>query len=122
MDLVLVCEKKAMSSAPLTSLPADILHRAMNELNVPADHSDNKLFLHFMGELLRTASASQNGNGINYDWFANALTHFDDFLKMTQQTRKPVEYASAQPRQLRLLESKKVVRSKNKRKSAKARG
>lgn len=122
MDLVLVCEKKAMSSTPLTSLPADILHRAMNELNVPADHSDNKLFLHFMGELLRTASASQNGNSVNYDWFANALTHFDDFLKMTQQTRKPVEYTPAQPRQLRLLESKKVVRSKNERKSAKAKG
>ena len=109
-----------MSSTPVTSLPADILHRAMNELNVPADHSDNKLFLHFMGELLRTASASQNGSSVDYAWFANALTHFDDFLKMTQQTRKPIEYTSTQPQQLRLLESKKVVRSKIKRKSAKA--
>ncbi len=112
MDLVLVCEKRAMSSTPLTSLPADILHRAMNELNVPADHSDNKLFLHFMGELLRTASASQNGNGVNYGWFADALAHFDDFIRMTQQTRKSVEYAPTQPRQLRLLERKKAMRSK----------
>jgi hypothetical protein len=112
MDLVIVCQKKIMSSVSLTLPPADILHRAMNELNAPADHSDNKLFLHFIGELLRTASASQNGNGVSYDWFADALTHFDDFLKTTQQSRKPIEYVTSQSRQLRLLESKKVARRK----------
>jgi hypothetical protein len=78
----------------------------MSQLDSPTDHSDNKLFLHFMGELLQTASAPQNGNGVNYDWFADALAHFDDFLKTTQRNRKPVEYALKQPRQLRLLESK----------------
>ena len=112
MDLILVCQKKVLAPATRLSVPTEILRRAMNGLNSPADHSDNKLFLHFMGELLRTASASQNGDGVNYDWFADALIHFDDFLKMTQQSRMRVEYASAQLRQLRLLESKTVSRSK----------
>jgi adenine-specific DNA methylase len=119
MDLILVCEKKTLTPAMLAPSPADILRRAMNGLNSPSDHSDSKLFLHFMGELLRTASASQNGNGVNYDWFADALTHFDDFLKVTQQSRKRVEYVSAQPRQLRLMESKKTARSKTGKKKRK---
>ncbi len=112
MDLILVCQKKTLATAARSSAPAEILRRAMNELAAPTDHSDNKLFLHFMGALLRTASASQNGNGVNYDWFADALTHFDDFLKQTQQSRKRVEYTPAQPRQWRLMESKKTARSK----------
>ncbi|MBI3915251.1 MAG: hypothetical protein HY327_13825 [Chloroflexi bacterium] len=111
MDLVLVCQKTKPANAT-DSTPADVLRRAMKGLNSPADHSDNKLFLHFMGELLRTASESQNGNGVNYEWFANALVHFDDFLKMTQQSRKPVEYAPKQPLQLRLMERKREMRSK----------
>ena len=105
MDLILICHKKALTVAR-PSAPIEILRRAMSQLDSPTDHSDNKLFLHFMGELLQTASAPQNGNGVNYDWFADALAHFDDFLKTTQRNRKPVEYALKQPRQLRLLESK----------------
>ncbi len=123
MDLILVCAKKTLTTATLATAPADILRRAMNGLNSPAAHSDNKLFLHFMGELLRTASASQNGNGVNYDWFADALTHFDDFLKMTRQTRRLVEYTPKQPRQLRLLESKQALRlKKGKRKPTQKKG
>ena len=52
------------------------------------------------------------GDGVNYDWFADALTHFDHFLKITQQNRKQTEYVLDQPRQLRLLERKKKLRSK----------
>jgi putative DNA methylase len=118
MDLVLVCAKKTPTTVTLATAPAEILRRAMQELNSPADHSDNKLFLHFMGELLRTASASQNGNVVNYDWFADALTHFDDFLQVTQQSRKQVEYTSAQPRQLHLLESKKSMHSKRRKQTS----
>lgn len=108
MDLVLVCEKKGGLTEPFSLSPADILRRAMQELDTVADSSDNKLFLHFMGELLRTASAVHNGNGVNYDWFANALTHFDDFLETVERKSNKTKYEVAPARQLRLLETKKT--------------
>jgi len=122
MDLILVCQKQTLATVAHPSAPAEILHRAMNELDVPADHSDNKLFLHFMGELLRTASASPNGDGLNYDWFADALTHFGDFRKTTRQSRQQLEYTSARSRQLRLLERKTAGRAEKRKQKRSGRG
>ncbi len=103
MDLVLVCEKKMPS--PVTSLPApaDILRQTISELDSPSSCSDNKLFLHFMGKLLQIASAMPNG-ALNYNWFADALAHFDDFLQAIRTSRQRVEYTPSSPRQRCLLE------------------
>lgn len=104
MDLVLVCQKNALPVAELSLLPADVLKRAMDELGVVADHSDNRLFLHFMGELLRTASAQASSAGVDYNWFADALTHFDDFLTTIERAQDATDDTRAPARQLRLLD------------------
>lgn len=106
MDLVLVCQKTAVPTLPLSLSPTDILQRATHHLtdNLP-HHHNNKLFLYFMGELLKTASFAWGGNKINYDWFADALTHFDDFLLTLEQNKPSITYEPPQPRQLRLLEA-----------------
>lgn len=114
MDLVLVCQKPTTLTAMPLPAPTEILSRALQELDSPADHTNNKLFLHFMGKLLQAASVSQNGHTLNYDWFASALAHFDDYLQVIQQTRKPVEYVSVPSRQLPLLESKAYSQKKRK--------
>ena len=78
MDLVLVCEKDSMPSEQLSLQPTEIMQRALKSIG---DHSDglneNRLFLHFMGELLRTASAA--AQQVNYEWFESVLLQFDNF-------------------------------------------
>lgn len=114
MDLVLICQKNNLPSPIRSLLPSDILRRAIGELPRVADHSDNRLFLHFMGELLRTASAQPNASSVDYNWFADALTHFDDFLATIERDQNTTEYMQSKTRQLRLLESKeKNHRSRN---------
>ncbi len=106
MDLVLVCQKRALPFAPLTTAPLDILQRAADSL--PAGNGDatsNKLFLHFMGELLKTASS----NGIEvltYPWFESILLHFDDFVIKTQSESTSLTYETPTYAQLKLLERK----------------
>lgn len=104
MDIVLICAKKH-SSPPLSLQPQDVLNRVIEDLHSGiSTSSDNKLFLHFMGELLKTASSLQEKRKISYDWFAQALAHFDDFLTTRKQTEQENEYTIPQPLQLRLLE------------------
>lgn len=107
MDLVLVCQKQTTRTTMPLPAPTEILNRALQELD-SSDRNDNKLFLHFMGNLLQAASASQNGDSINYDWFVNALTHFDDYLRGIRQI-KSLEYVPTSPRQLQLMEGKPPV-------------
>ena len=104
MDLVLVCQKQSSSRPELSPDPTEVLHRAIQDINSIGDNSDNKLFLHFMGELLRTASSIQNRSLVNYDWFSESLTHFDDFLETIERTKLDSKYTAPKPRQLRLLE------------------
>jgi adenine-specific DNA methylase len=104
MDLVIVCQKSANTVKVASTAPAALLQRAVNDLGSIPEHSDNKLFLHFMGELLKSASSVQTGESINYDWFAEALTHFEDFLETVERPGKNDQYSIGQPRQLRLLE------------------
>lgn len=104
MDLVLICQKKTGDDSAIDFNPAAILHRAMNHLNGNLNGTaDNHLFLYFMGELLRTASLLSEKEGLNYDWFAESLTHFDDYLESIQWQRQETAYVD-QARQLRLLE------------------
>jgi putative DNA methylase len=105
MDIVLICAKQP-ALPPLSTHPQQILDRVIHELHAGiATSSGNKLFLHFMGELLKTASSVQEHGDIHYEWFAQALTHFDDFLMTRVQTASDHEYQNPQPLQLRLLEN-----------------
>ena len=106
MDLVLVCQKRTMPFEPLSLRPEEVLQRAINDLPSGAsDNSDNKLFLHFMGELLRTTSSIRDDEMVNYNWFAEALAHFDVFLANIVRSEDTTEYEARKPRQLRLLET-----------------
>ena len=106
MDLVLICEKRGNCLEPLPMSPSEILRRAMKPQFENSCSNGNKLFLHFMGELLKTASSMPESEEVNFEWFENALVHFDDFLiteKMSTSTRR---YEISKPRQLRLLDGK----------------
>lgn len=105
MDLVLVCQKKSLSSICPLLEPSTILQRTIQALGSDVtDHSDNKLFLHFMGELLKIASSVQVNTSVDYSWFSEALTHFDDFLKTITRIEKSEDQRISEPVQLRLLE------------------
>ncbi len=106
MDLVLVCQKRNTEFAPLSLAPPEVLERATNDLpSEVSNNSDNKLFLHFMGELLRTASFAPENETVTYNWFAGALTHFDDFLQGLEPTEKKETKDTVKIKQLRLFES-----------------
>lgn len=105
MDLVLVCQKQIIPFESLSISPTDILERAIQSLSQNnLNARDNKLFLHFMGELLKTAGAYTGE--LTYDWFENTLSHFDDFLAKTKNTAPPILYKVKPFEQLRLLEEK----------------
>lgn len=80
MDLVLICEKKNYSHEKHSINPIEILDRVIESKSFDNfSASDNKLFLYFMGELLKTAS-SNGSNVITYDWFEKSLSHFDEYI------------------------------------------
>lgn len=102
MDLVLVCEKNVISAAPLSSDPVDILRRAREHFAKEMLPNENKLFLHFMGELLRTASVSREP--VTYQWFYNSLVYFDLFLKKAFGNGNSTAVELPESAQMRLLE------------------
>jgi putative DNA methylase len=105
MDLVLICQKKSLPYVFSNLEPSAVLQGTIHELGSDvADHSDNKLFLHFMGELLKTASSAQEKHIVDYHWFSEALTHFDDFLKTIIRVEKHGDQTVSEPVQMRLLE------------------
>lgn len=105
MDLVLICEKRSLPFQPLSLETEDILERAVASLNGKSPAANqNKLFLHFMGEVLRTASSH---NDISYNWFESTLSRFDDFvLKAGEKTMMASTLYVKRPLQLRLMERK----------------
>ncbi len=106
MDLVLVCQKKSLRFEPLSSLPTDIFSRVLGDLSpYISNNSDNKLFLHFMGELLKTASSAKPDEQIDYEWFSNILTKFEHFVTQARKDRghKYIPFAEKEV-QLRLFE------------------
>ena len=102
-------QKKKVNFESLSLIPTDVLARAMDDLaSQISTNSDNKLFLHFMGELLRTASSVPEGESVDYHWFAETLTHFDDFLAGIEREEKEDDRAVIKFQQLRLLESASI--------------
>ncbi len=111
MDLVLICEKRSIYQEQLSMSPTEILQRAMTQ-QVKNSHSNgNKLFLHFMGELLKTASSITDKKRVDFNWFENVLVHFDDFLATENISTHKVRYEISKPRQLRLLDGKSSKQS-----------
>jgi putative DNA methylase len=105
MDLLIVCQKKEMPVEILSHLPAEVLQRVKgNMLTEPGTYSDNRLFLHFMGELLKTAGSAHESETLTYNWFSEALTHFDEFLSKIDRTRHK-SYEFPKYHQLKLCES-----------------
>lgn len=85
MDLVLVCQKQSQSDEVLSLSPADALERAVGVVGYCENGSRNLVFLHFVGELLRSASSSSQGVRPSYEWFESAL-HLFDSLEATITT------------------------------------
>jgi len=92
MDLVLICHKRAMPCEfPPTSL-VDVARRAIVHLPDERNNGgENKLFLRFMGDLLRAASAACETREVSYEEFVNAVTQFDIYLagQKSDQGREP---------------------------------
>ena len=81
MDLVIVCRKKEIHNEPLSLSPTEVLLRVTDDLlSEGAGGSDNRLFLHFMGQLMKTAGSAREKELVTYNWFTEALSHFDSFL------------------------------------------
>jgi SAM-dependent methyltransferase len=95
MDLVLICQPITAKDPHFSTVPQVMLQHALE--NRPADGNANRLFLSFMGELLKAASSpAEEGNSVSYQWFANALAHFDDYQqRLTLPTNSPIYQTTA---------------------------
>ncbi len=104
MDLVLVCQKKSAPFEPLSLSLDEAVQRAMDGLPIATSNGNkNRLFLHFMGELLKSASAAWDIYDVTYDWFSEALAHFDDIV--AEKIQSNLKYQCEEPHngaQLRL--------------------
>lgn len=103
MDLVLVCQKRSVPSEPPHLPLNEAMRRVMNVLSLEACNGNkNKLFLHFIGGLLKAASAAWDTEKVTYEWFARALTHLDDLLAVNiERVEKDTDDSGAT--QLRLF-------------------
>ena len=95
MDLVLVCQKRVPSHETLSMSPADALERAVQVVGHYENGSRNLVFLHFVGELLRSASSSIQNVQPSYEWFESALDLFDS-LEATLAIEPPREASTVQ--------------------------
>ena len=104
MDLVLICQKKLIPFDVLSLIPREIMLRALESVGSRNKCiNENKLFLHFMGELLKTAGTAVEK--LSYEWFENVLLHFDNFKTEVENSKSQNESEQTnQSQQLRLLE------------------
>jgi putative DNA methylase len=104
MDLVLVCQKRVMQFEPLLLSLEEIVRRAANELSLEATNgSKNKLFLYFMSELLKAASAAWDTQKVTYEWFVEELSRFDDLVANGSRNQKDVQSETSNIQQLELF-------------------
>ncbi len=92
MDLVLICQKKHTVKNLFPLDPNEIMERAVETIHARnADLNENKLFLHFMGELLKTAS--NNIETVDFEWFERFLLQFDQFKNNVKDAPVPLKNA-----------------------------
>jgi len=81
MDLVLVCRKRCVAFEPYSLSLDEAMQRAIDDLAVEDNNGNkNELFLYFMGELLKAASAVWDNQKVTYEWFYEALKRFDELV------------------------------------------
>jgi len=105
MDLVLVCQKRAVSLEPMCLSLEEIVQCAMNNLplEVSNRNENNRLFLCFMGGLLKAASMSWDLQKIRYEWFADTLALFDNFLAKAGEEQQDKQTVISNAQQLELF-------------------
>ncbi len=107
MDLVLICRKRTGTDHSILMPPAEVLEHAKSNLSsIPLNGSAIRLFLHFVGELLKTASLAWNKERpVSFEWFSETLSQFDrlaEHLK-TQLQMQPEPEDEKQIVQLKLF-------------------
>lgn len=81
MDLVLICRKRKSLDMPLITLDS-IVEEIFVGLPIKSQgYNTNSIFLHFMGELIKAASAVWEKQFISYEWFTTALSKFYLLMK-----------------------------------------
>lgn len=89
MDLVLICQKHEQPFVALSHTPADALERAYQAIgNQVGNGTKNLLYLHFVGELLRSASCTTSDWEPSQEWFVSALEMFENLCTEQTQPRK----------------------------------
>jgi len=108
MDMVLVCQKQSQLFSVLSGSLEDVLERALKATDQTSQPEPNRLFLHFVGELFRSASC---GNGIqpSYEWFEQSLKMFDTLIRKSPNDSLSVPGMDSV--QLRLFEKQETYES-----------
>lgn len=101
MDLVLICRKQSLPFQPLAHTPTDALQRAQQVVGQYGNGVRNLLYLHFVGELLRSASCAETGWEPTAEWFEAAIRAFEEVY-----ARTPAPLQDPQAEQLTLFEHK----------------
>ncbi len=103
-DLVLICQKRTDRNEIKVGSPAEAFQRAAQAVGqyYPKGAS-SLLFLHYVGELLRSASAMADTQTPSYEWFQEALNQFETLVSSGAQSQK-VESHSKSDLQLTLFE------------------
>lgn len=100
MDLVLICQKQEQPFVALSHTPSDALERAYQAVGAQSSNGTrNLLYLHFVGELLRSASCTTSDWEPSQEWFLSALQMFESLSTKQTQSREST------PAQLALFES-----------------
>ena len=101
MDLVLICRKRSLPFQPLAHTPADALQRAQQIVGAYGNGARNLMYLHFVGELLRSASCAESGWEPTAEWFEGALQAFEEVYAAA-----PIPAQDSPAEQLTLFEPK----------------
>jgi hypothetical protein len=101
MDLVLICRKQSYPFQPIAHTPADALQRAQQIVGAYGNGARNLMYLHFVGELLRSASCAESGWEPTAEWFEGALQAFEEVYAAA-----PIPAQDSPTEQLTLFEPK----------------
>ncbi|MBM3212833.1 hypothetical protein FJZ33_11475, partial [Candidatus Poribacteria bacterium] len=83
MDLVLMCSKRDIKFEAANLSIEEIRQFAMNRISL-GNLGNNRLFLYFMGKMLEVISKNWDTQKVDYEFFLNALTNFDDLVVINQ--------------------------------------
>lgn len=91
-----MCQKQSQPYMVLSHAPEDALARAQQVVGqYPHSGNRNLLYLHYVGELLRSASCVGEGWEPSQAWFLSALMMFHNMAlsEMPQHSSEPLQLA-----------------------------